>query len=543
MTNKFSDSALQHLINVGVELSTEQDTTKLLENILLSAKQLSNADGGTIYSITEKNTLKFETLFNDTLNMYMGGTSSVPIPFPEIPMFVKGAPNANALVAYAAATDQVINISDAYESGNYDMSAARNMDEKTGYRTKSVLTIPMKNHEQELIGVIQLLNAQQDDQIIDFTPELETIIRSLTSMAAVALTNRQLIDGMEELFQSLTRLIARAIDAKSPYTGGHCNRVPELTMLIAEAVCFTNTGPLADFNMDETEKHELAVAGWLHDCGKIVTPEYVMDKSSKLETIFDRIALVECRIELAISEIKNKHQQQIIDELKQGKDITNLESQLPELIQELEDDRLFLCAANIGGEFMKPEDQQRVRDIAKKCDVTINGIKQPLLTNNEVCNLEIAKGTLLPEEREIINHHMVITIEMLESLPFPKHLRNVTEYAGGHHEKMDGTGYPKGLKRHEMSVPARMMAIADIFEALTASDRPYKSAKMLSECLKIMGFMRLDQHIDPDLFDVFIDEEVYLQYAQQFLAEEQIDTIDKTKIPGYVLPKNRKKTA
>jgi HD-GYP domain-containing protein (c-di-GMP phosphodiesterase class II) len=543
MTNKFSDSALQHLINVGVELSTEQDTTKLLENILLSAKELSNADGGTIYSITEKHTLKFETLLNDTLNMYMGGTSGVPIPFPEIPMFVNGEPNANALVAYAAATDQVINISDAYESGDYDMSAARNMDEKTGYRTKSVLTIPMKNHEKELIGVIQLLNAQQDDQVIDFTPELETIIRSLTSMAAVALTNRQLIDGMEELFQSLTRLIARAIDAKSPYTGGHCNRVPELTMLIAEAVCFTNTGPLADFHMDDAEKHELAVAGWLHDCGKIVTPEYVMDKSTKLETIFDRIALVECRIELAISEIKNKHQQQIIEQLKQGKDITSLESQLPALIQELEDDRLFLCAANIGGEFMKPEDQQRVQDIANKYDVTINGIKQPLLTSNEVCNLEIAKGTLLPEEREIINHHMVITIEMLESLPFPKHLRNVTEYAGGHHEKMDGTGYPKGLTREQMSVPARMMAIADIFEALTASDRPYKKAKMLSECLNIMGFMKLDKHIDPDLFDVFIDEEVYLQYAQQFLAEAQIDNIDKSKIPGYVLPKNRKTTA
>ena len=543
MTNKFSDSALQHLINVGVELSTEQDTTKLLENILLSAKELSNADGGTIYSITDNNTLKFETLLNHTLNMYMGGTSGVPIPFPEIPMYVNGEPNVNALVAYAAATEQVINISDAYESGDYDMSAARNMDEKTGYRTKSVLTIPMKNHEQELIGVIQLLNAQQGDKIVDFTPELETIIRSLTSMAAVALTNRQLIDGMEELFQSLTRLIARAIDAKSPYTGGHCNRVPELTMLIAEAVCFTNTGPLADFNMNEAEKHELAVAGWLHDCGKIVTPEYVMDKASKLETIFDRIALVECRIELAITEIKNKHQQQMIHELKQGKDITHLESNLPVLIQELETDRIFLCAANIGGEFMKPEDQQRVHDIAGKYQVTINGIKQPLLSSNEVANLEIAKGTLLPEERDIINHHMVVTIDMLESLPFPKHLRNVTEYAGGHHEKMDGTGYPKGLKRHEMSVPARMMAIADIFEALTASDRPYKSAKMLSECLNIMGYMKLDQHIDPDLFDVFVDEEIYMQYAQQFLAKDQIDHIDKSKIPGYVLPKNRKATA
>jgi HD-GYP domain-containing protein (c-di-GMP phosphodiesterase class II) len=541
MTTEFSDSALKHLINVGVDLSTEQDTTKLLENILLSAKQLSLADGGTIYSITDKNCLKFETLLNDTLGMYMGGTSGKPIPFPQIPMFINDEPNYNALVAYAAATDQVINISDAYESGDYDMSAARQMDEKTGYRTKSVLTIPMKNHEKELIGVIQLINAQQAEQVIDFSPELEAIIRSLTSMAAVALTNRQLIDSMEELFQSLTRLIARAIDEKSPYTGGHCNRVPELTMLIAEAVCHTKSGPLADFHLDESEKHELSVAGWLHDCGKIVTPEYVMDKSSKLETIFDRIALVECRIELAINEIKNTHQQTIINELKQGNDITELESSLPELIAELEDDRLFLCKANIGGEFMKPEDQQRVYDIAQKHQVTIAGVKQPLLSGNEVCNLEIAKGTLLPEEREIINNHMAVTIDMLESLPFPKHLRNVTEYAGGHHEKMDGTGYPKGLKRDQMSVPARMMAIADIFEALTAADRPYKAAKKLSECLTIMGYMKLDQHIDPDLFDVFIDQEVYMQYAQQFLSKEQIDhiDIDKNKIPGYVLPENR----
>lgn len=539
MTTDFSDSALQHLINIGVELSTEQDTTKLLESILISAKQLAQADGGTIYSITEKNTLKFETLLNDTLDMYMGGTSGKPIPFPEIPMYVDSQPNYNALVAYAAATDQVINISDAYQAGDFDMSAARNMDEKTGYRTKSVLTIPMKNHEQELIGVIQLINAQQEQQVVDFSPTLEKIIRSLTSMAAVALTNRQLIDGMEALFQALTRLIARAIDEKSPYTGGHCNRVPELTMLIAEAVCHTKVGPLADFYMDESQKYELSVAGWLHDCGKIATPEYIMDKSTKLETIFDRIALIECRFELAINELKNSHQQQIIQQLKLGNDVTELEQQLPELIKQLESDRAFLAKANIGGEYMDETQQQRIQTIANQYQVSIDGKLQPLLTDNEVCNLQVAKGTLLPEEREIINNHMVVTIDMLESLPFPKHLRNVTEYAGGHHEKMDGTGYPKGLKREEMSIPARMMAIADIFEALTAADRPYKPAKKLSECLKIMGLMTQDQHIDPDLFNVFIDEEVYMQYAQQFLAKEQIDFIDKNKIPGYVLPKNR----
>ena len=517
MTNDFSQSALQHLIDIGVELSTEQDTTKLLEHILVSAKQLSQSDGGTIYSITDKQTLKFETLLNDTLNMYMGGTSGKPIPFPEIPMYVDGEPNYNALVAYAAATDQVINISDAYEAGDFDMSAARRMDEKTGYRTKSVLTIPMKNHEQELIGVLQLINAQDGDKIVDFEPQVETIIRSLTSMAAVALTNRQLIDGMEELFQSLTRLIARAIDEKSPYTGGHCNRVPELTMMVAEAVCNQDIGPLTDFHMDEKDKYELSVAGWLHDCGKIATPEYVMDKATKLETIHDRIHLVECRIELAKAEIRNEYQTKMIEALKAGQTATQLEQELEQTLTELDEDRAFLCKANVGGEFMKPEDQQRVKDIADKRHVTINGKTQPLLSENEIYNLSIPKGTLTPEEREIINNHMVVTIDMLESLPFPKHLRNVPEYAGGHHEKMDGTGYPRKLKRDEMSVPARMMAIADIFEALTAADRPYKPPKKLSECLRIMGFMKLDSHIDPDLFDAFVDQKVYLDYAYQYL--------------------------
>jgi HD-GYP domain-containing protein (c-di-GMP phosphodiesterase class II) len=539
MSTDFSQSALDHLINIGVELSTEQDTTKLLEHILVSAKELSNSDGGTIYSITDQKTLKFETLMNDTLGMYMGGTSGKDIPFPQIPMYIDGEPNRNALVAYAVVSDTVINIEDAYDTGDYDMSGARNMDEKTGYRTKSVLTIPMKNHEQEMIGVIQLINAQDGDKIIGFEPHVEHIIRSLVSMAAVALTNRQLIDGMEELFQSLTRLIARAIDEKSPYTGGHCNRVPELTMMVAEGVCRQKIGPLADFHLDEKDKYELSVAGWLHDCGKIATPEYVMDKATKLETIYDRITLVECRIELAKSEILIAHQQKVIDALKRGEDASELEQNLPALLAELDEDREFLCKANIGGEFMKPDDQQRVKDIAAKHSVTINGVSMPLLDENEIYNLSIAKGTLTPEEREIINNHMVVTIDMLESLPFPKHLRNVTEYAAGHHEKMDGTGYPRKLKREEMSVPARMMAIADIFEALTAADRPYKEPKKLSECLKIMGFMKLDQHIDPDLFDAFVDQEIYMEYAYQYLRKDQIDPIDLSKIPGYVLPSER----
>ncbi|WP_018691181.1 HD family phosphohydrolase [Algicola sagamiensis] len=541
MANGYSEKdALEYLIKLGIELSSESDTTLLLEHILLGAKNICNADGGTIYSVTPQKTLKFETLLNDTLGMHMGGSTGKEIPFPEIPLYVDNEPNANALVAYAVATDQIINIPDVYACTIYNLSAAREMDKKTGYHTQSVLTIPLKNHEDEIISVIQLINSQRNHEIVPFHADIVELIRSLASLAAVALTNRQLIEGMAELFESFTKMIAKAIDEKSPYTGGHCRRVPVLTMMIAEAVHNTEDGPMAEFRMTEKDRYELSTAGWMHDCGKIAIPEYVMDKAAKLSTVFDRIELVDAKIEIALRDLELKYKEDALELLSQGSsDFSAIKAEFDKAHAQLEDDRDFLRKANIGGEFMTEEDQQRVYDIAKRNKISIDYQEQPLLTDEEIYNLKIARGTLTPEERTIINHHMDITIEMLESLPFPKHLRNVPEYAGGHHEKMDGTGYPKGLKRDEMSVPARMMAIADIFEALTAADRPYKPAKPVSECLFIMGKMKQGDHIDPDLFDIFIDQEVYLQYANAHLKEEQMDEIDLNKIPGYI-PKDQR---
>ncbi|NQZ08628.1 MAG: GAF domain-containing protein [Algicola sp.] len=539
------DNPLEHLISIGMQLSTEKDTNVILEHILLSAKSISNADGGTIYSITDDNELKFETLLNDTLNMSLGGTTGNPIPFPTIPLYIDEQPNKKALVALAAATNTVVNIEDAYEVKKYDMTGARNMDEKTGYRTKSVLTIPMANHEGDLNGVMQLINAQDDEgNVISFSDEIEYLIRTLASLAAIALTNRQLIDDMEELFQSITRLIAKAIDEKSPYTGGHCRRVPELTLMIADAVHETKTGPLAYFEMTDKDRYELSIAGWLHDCGKIAIPEAVMDKSTKLQMLFDRIELVDVKIEVVKRDLTIAHQEQVIAALKSGDAeqiaaLNALEKICEEKMAKLDVDREFLRIANIGGEYMRPDAQQRVVDIGREYNIDVAGESQQMLSEGEIYNLKIAAGTLTEEERAVINHHMDITIEMLEALPFPKHLLNVPEYAGGHHEKMDGTGYPKGLTRDEMSVQARLMAIADIFEALTASDRPYKKAKKISECLFIMGKMKLGHHIDPELFDVFVDKKVYMQFADKFLGDDQIDEIDLSKIPGYVLPAER----
>ena len=204
-------------------------------------------------------------------------------------------------------------------------------------------------------------------------------------------------------------------------------------------------------------------------------------------------------------------------------------------VAELNGDREFLRRANVGGEFMKEDDIARVNRIATYRWRDVNGVECNFLTDEELKNLTIRAGTLTADERQIINHHIVATIKMLEELPWPKHLKNVPEYAGGHHERMDGKGYPKGLKRDEMSVQARVMGIADIFEALTARDRPYKKGKTLTESLDILGKFKLNGHVDPDLFDVFIREKVYLKYAEQFMDPEQIDDVDLSKIPGVTI--------
>jgi hypothetical protein len=250
---------------------------------------------------------------------------------------------------------------------------------------------------------------------------------------------------------------------------------------------------------------------------------HVVDKATKLETIYDRIHLIDTRFEVLKRDLEIQSLRGQLDE-----------SQLRRRMRELDDDRRFLHASNIGGERMKEDDIERVKRIAAYRWRDMNGHEANFLSDDEVKNLTIRAGTLTEEERKIINHHIVATIKMLEALPWPRHLTSVPEYAGGHHERMDGKGYPKGLKRDEMSVQARCMGIADIFEALTAKDRPYKKGKTLSESLEILGRMKLNHHIDPDLFDIFVRRKVYRRYAEMFLDQEQIDEVDESKIPGYV---------
>ena len=533
---------LEYLNEVGAALSREKDIDRLLESILVAAKNIAHADGGTLYRVGEdRRSLRFEIIRTDSLGIAMGGSTGRQVPFAPIPLLeADGTPNVHNVAACAVNQDRTVNVEDAYTEAGFDFSGTRRFDTQTGYRSQSFLTVPMKDHEDEIIGVLQLINAQDAAGTVrPFTGTDQRLAESLASQAAVVLTNRLLISHLENLFESFINLINSAIDDKSPYTGGHCERVPVLTMMLADAACSTKAGPLAEFDMDEAQRYELKIAGLLHDCGKVTTPVHVVDKATKLETIFDRIHLIDTRFEVVRRDIEVALLRERIAAMQDGEraNMVDMEAELKRRMRELNEDRDFLRRVNIGGEAQKggcPIADVPALIIAERWPRGDEaGFETPFLTSDEIANLTIQRGTLTPEERKVINHHIDVTLQMLEALPWPKHLQNVPEFAGGHHERMDGKGYPRGLTREQMSVQARMMAIADVFEALTAKDRPYKPGKTLTEALTILGRMKVTGHVDPDLFDVFVREKVYLRYAEQFLDPEQIDDVDPASIPGF----------
>ncbi|QQS53777.1 MAG: GAF domain-containing protein [Candidatus Competibacteraceae bacterium] len=528
---------LEQLNRIGIALSRERDTPKLLETILIAAKRLLNADAGTLYLLDkDEQRLRFEVLRNDSLQIYLGGTTGAAIPFDPIPLYdPAGQPNTGMVVTYAVLHDTTVMVDDAYADQHFDFSGTHRFDQRTGYRSRSFLTVPMKDHEEEIIGVFQLINALDPEtgQVRTFSPADRQMAESLASQAAIALTNHQLIRQLQQLFESLIELINTAIDHKSPYTGAHCQRVPILTMMIAEAARRCERGRLKAFRPTAEELYELKIAGLLHDCGKITTPVHVVDKATKLQTLFDRIELVDTRGEVLKRDMEIELLKAKLAAVERGDlaAIPRLEQQFSTRLAELEADREHLRRCNSGSEFMRPEDQARVRQIAARRWVGPDGQERDFLSGEEIDNLCIAKGTLNPAERAIIEEHVALTLRMLNALPWPKSLHNVPEYAGSHHEKLDGGGYHRGLGEQDLSIQARIICLADVFEALTARDRPYKSGKPLSEVLHILGQMVRDRQIDSDLFEVFVREGVWLNYARQYLQPEQIDVVDPSQIP------------
>lgn len=518
-TGPSSEHRFEILYRIGIALSAEHDRGKLVERILLEAKRLCLADGGTLY-LVEDRTLRFAMTHTDSLGIAQGGSTGNLIDAPPIPLFSSsGHPVRTSIATRAYHDRRPVHVADAYRAEGFDQSGFRAFDAARGYRSVSLLAIPLMSGTGEVIGVLQLVNATDPATGLPtaFADDLQRTVEALAAAAGVALDNQALLEDQRNLLEAFIRLIAEAIDAKSPYTGGHCERVPVLTEMVVRSLCEAEDGPFGDFQLSDEEWRELRVAAWLHDCGKVTTPVHVMDKATKLETISDRIGEVAVRIEVLKRDIELSAWRAVA--AGQGREVLDhARTRAAGLDSDLE----FLRKVNIGGESLADADKQRILALAQQT-LQLGDETVPLLEADWVENLCVTRGTLTETERLVINEHMVQTIRMLEALPFPRNLRKVPEYAGGHHERMDGKGYPRGLFAGDMSLPARALAIADVFEALTASDRPYKPGKTLSECGKILASMKRNNHLDPVLLDHCIRSGVLRRYAERFLPDSQID--------------------
>ena len=593
-----TDQALVEILEIATALSSASDLHALLHLILSKSRYLTNSDAGSIFLVERADQhrnpqstdqLWFAVSQNATLDARAGvdeGSFEARVHDIRFPL------TKERLVGWCALTGEVLNIPDAYAlDPNLPYRFDRTMDRTLDYRAVSILTLPMRTTTGEIVGVLQLINRKQGAATpIEPANALaltrpydsfdQTLIEALASQAAVCVERTQLFESQQQLIDSIIAILAGAIDAKSPYTGGHCERVPELATLLAEAAEASTDGPLADFRF-ETPKawREFRIGAWLHDCGKVTTPEYVVDKATKLETNYNRIHEIRTRFEVLLRDAQIAR----LEGLLRGDDPAQLDQAYDLRKQRLEADFTFIAESNLGGEFFGPESVERLKGMAvqtwqRHFDATIGlaweeherrvaglppggeilPVEEPLLADRpwhriprreedmppdarygfkmdmpedlynqgEIYNLSASRGTLTDEERYKINDHIIQTIIMLENLPFPRDLARVAEYAGGHHETMLGTGYPRRLTKDQLSIPARIMAIADIFEALTAADRPYKKAKTLSESVAILAGFRNRQHIDADLFELFLRSGVYRVYAERFLKPEQIDDVD-----------------
>ncbi|WP_209022703.1 HD domain-containing phosphohydrolase [Rhodocyclus gracilis] len=560
---------LARLVANGLRLSREQDRDTLLGHILHGGRDIANCVAGTLYLMTEHDTLRFALR-----------THSDPLPEHELPLHdaATGAPMNGYVASYVALNNKTVVIDDVYTEERFDLSGTRRFSEESGFRVISMLTVPLSPRAGEVIGVMQLMNALDPEtgEVIPFSTELVSFIEALAAQSAVTLENHHLLEAQKNLMDSMIMIIAGAIDAKSPYTGGHCERVPELAVMLAEEAGKVSGGPLADFRFQsEDEWREFRIGAWLHDCGKVTTPEYVVDKATKLETIYNRIHELRARFEILFRDAEIAR----LEAIAAGVPAADAAALCAERQHQLREDFAFVAECNIGSETMAPENIARLQQIASQTWVrhfddrlglshgelvriehfpatplpaterliadqpwhciprdASNSLTSghgfrvdvpPYLYNfGELYNLCITRGTLTEEERFKINEHIIQTIRMLDQLPFPKQLKRVPEYAGTHHETLVGNGYPRQLTHAELSIPARIMAIADIFEALTASDRPYKKAKTLSEAVKILARLKDQQHIDPALFELFLRTGIFQRYGERFLQPEQLDTVD-----------------
>ena len=523
---KNTQNNLKKLIDIGIALSKEKNINILLEMILNEARIISNSDGGTVYLLSKDDKkLNFEIMQTESLGIKFGG-SSIPVPESIYPVKLyndDGTKNLNNVSAVCALTGKTINIKNAYNNDEYDFSGVKGFDEKHNYHSKSFLNVPLKNHKDKVIGVLQLLNAQQKDKIISFSDELVDLVEALSSQASVALTNQLLIEEQKSLFRSFIRLVVDALDKKDPVTGGHCNRVPLISMMIADYINSDKKEKYKDFSFSEDQMDELYVAAWLHDFGKVATPDHIMNKSTKLQGLYDKIDQVKLRFEILKRDIELEFYK------KQVQDSDDFKEPLEIKLKQINDEFKFLEQSNLGGEYMSEDLQEKVREISNY-KISVNDDIKSILSDKDVDFLTISRGTLSKEDRKIMENHVSLSYELLDKLTYPEHLKDVPYIAGCHHEKLNGEGYPNGYTAEQLPLQARIIAIADVFEGLTAPDRPYKKPYKLSKALKILKFMVDDNEIDPDLFQLMIRNKLHLKYANEHLRPEQIDDINEKEL-------------
>ena len=544
--------AVRRFLRINRRLATEDDLEALQPWLLDKMVDIAGARAGVLYLVDAAD----DALRASAMDTSGGRANAVR----DLPPLAQHA--LPRLLADARATMRPV-------SGHLAGDDLQALGLEPAFAAFGTLALPLQDRREHLLGMLLLFKDGEIDEAS------ASFIAALAASAATSLETQELLRGQKALMEASIRMVAGAIDAQSPYTGGHCERVPELTFMLARAACAAADGPYAGFDLDTEQWEALHIAAWLHDCGKVTTPEYVVDKATKLETVNDRIHEIRTRFEVLKRDAEIAYWRSVA----QGGDEPALQARRDALLATLDEEFAFVATCNVGGEFLSPDKQARLREIGARhwqrtlddrlglsrdelarkpaqastlpADETLladkpeHRIARPeaeripednrwgfrmdvpelLYNRGELHNLSISRGTLTAEERYKINEHMVQTIVMLGELPFPRHLRAVPEIAGGHHEKMDGTGYPKRLDRSQLSPLARMMAIADIFEALTAADRPYKPGKTLSEALSIMAKMRQDQHIDPELFELFLRSGVHHDYAQRFMRPEQVDAV------------------
>lgn len=551
-----ASTVFNELLEISDSIIKEADYLTSVCKIIDLAGHFCSAEVGFFYTLVDDKFLNLEYSYNEKINQRKIGSDNNIY---QTSIFLPESKNKKqkSAVETCVINNEIINLPEIYNATKLDNTFFANYDSLNDYTSISLLTIPLVNRKGYVVGAIQYVNPKDmKGKNISFTKEMQQQISALCNLATLLLENRKLREDYGQLLESFIEVLARAIDAKSPYTGAHCQRVPVIARMLATAAVQEESGPLKDFEMSNDDWYALNIASWLHDCGKVTTPEYIVDKATKLETIDNRIHEIRNRFEILR---RDAHIEYLKKRLANVAPKETLQAEFVNKIRELEAEFDFIAKCNIGDKPLSDQDIEALNKIGKKQFVRyfsrtkgiswaerdhlddLEAASHPQMENllqnrkdhiwgpynrGELYNLKVRNGTINKEEREKINEHIIVTIDMLKALPFPKELSNVVEYAGAHHERIDGKGYPNGLTGDQMSIPAKIMAIADIFEALTANDRPYKEPKKLSQVLSIMKQMKNTGHIDPDLYEVFIRSGVYKEYAEQYVAKEQIDEIN-----------------